>query len=311
MMIELKKLRKCFGRRVALDNLSLNVPRGQIYGLLGHNGAGKSTTIGLLLGHLVPDEGDAFIGGVSVNRDRGEAICRTGAIFEAPAFYDYLSGHRNLLIFSQYSGDTSPARLAEVIHLVGLEQRIHEPVKRYSHGMRQRLALAQALLPDPDLLVLDEPTDGLDPEGIHEMRTLVQRLNRESGLTILLSSHLLGEVEHLCHQVGILYEGHLLFNGDWREVNDSALCRLRVDEPVRASQLLKANNLVTDLSELVDGPAEQGKTKALELRLADGVPLSAVAAALADGNLAVHALYPAPPSLEDFYLETLKNWRQR
>ena len=310
MMIELKRLRKCFGRRVALEDLSLRVPRGQIYGLLGHNGAGKSTTIGLLLGHLVPDGGDARINGVSVQEDRGAAIRRTGAIFEAPAFYDYLSGYRNLLIFSQYSGSTPAARMTEVIRLVGLELRIHEPVKRYSHGMRQRLALAQALLPNPDLLILDEPTDGLDPEGIHEMRTLVQRLNREFGLTILLSSHLLGEVERICHQVGILYEGHLLFSGNWQQASDPGLCRLRVDQPARASQVLQTNGLATGIKQREDAPDKSGQAQELEFHLADGVRLAAVASALADANLALHALYPASPSLERFYLETLQNWRQ-
>lgn len=308
MMIDLKSLHKSFGKRVALHQLSLQVPRGHIYGLLGHNGAGKSTTIGLMLGHLSADAGEAWIGGVSVERERRRAIRRVGAIFEAPAFYNYLSGYRNLLILTQYSGQTPASRLDEVIELVGLGERIHEPVRRYSHGMRQRLALAQALLPDPTLLILDEPTDGLDPEGIHEMRNLVRRLNREYGLTILLSSHLLGEVEQLCHAVGILHEGHLLFSGDWRREAENSACLLRSPRATDAARFLRARGLA-DSAETVESASGESETD-ISLQLAEGITPEEVSAALIGNGIPLSAMVPGGISLERFYLEILQNKRK-
>ena len=196
-MISISGVSKKFGKRPALENLSIEVPKGGIYGLLGHNGAGKSTTIGILLGMVFPDAGEARINGADVFQDRRRALSRVGAIFEAPAFYPYLSGARNLKIFCEYTAAVDQKRMDEVIKLAGLEKRIHDPAGTYSHGMRQRLALAQALLPRPRVLILDEPSEGLDPEGIHEMRNLILKLNHDWGLTILFSSHLLGEVQQL------------------------------------------------------------------------------------------------------------------
>jgi ABC-2 type transport system ATP-binding protein len=195
ILIETRAVTKRFGSRPAVEEVSLAVARGEVYGLLGHNGAGKSTLIGMLLGQVWPTGGEVRVGGADVTRDRRRALARVGAIFETPAFYDYLSGWRNLEILAQYTGPISRRRLVEVIEWVGLTGRERSVVRTYSHGMRARLALAQALLPEPELLVLDEPGEGLDPEGIHEMRMTILRLRSELGLTLLLSSHLLAEVE--------------------------------------------------------------------------------------------------------------------
>ena len=197
-MIELRDLQKSFGGKPALHGLSLEVQKGEVFGLLGHNGAGKSTTLGILLGQVFPDAGEALIGGVSVQRERARALAKTGAIFEAPRFYDYLSGWRNLEIYTSYSARVPRAQIAEAVETVGLTGRIRDKVSTYSQGMRQRLGLAQALLPANEVILLDEPTNGLDPEGIAEMRALIQRLNRERGLTVVFCSHLLAEVEQLC-----------------------------------------------------------------------------------------------------------------
>ena len=215
-MIQLEHLSKSFGKRLAVDDLSLEIPRGALYALLGHNGAGKSTTIGMMLGQVLPDAGRVLIDGHDVQEERGAALGQTGAIFETPSFYDYLSGRRNLEIFCSYSRHVSRREMDEAIHLVGLDKRIGDPVRAYSHGMRQRLALAQALLPRPKILVLDEPSEGLDPEGIHEMRELIQQLHRDFELTVLICSHLLAEVEQICPQVAILRGGKLLFHGKWK-----------------------------------------------------------------------------------------------
>ena len=189
------------------------MPAGEIYGLLGHNGAGKSTAIGMMLGQVWPTSGEVRICGHDVTAHRRLALQKVGAIFESPAFYDYLSGRRNLEILSSYTAPTSRQRIQEVIEWVGLTGREHSKVRTYSHGMRARLALAQALLPQPELLILDEPSDGLDPEGIHEMRQTILRLHRELGLTILLSSHFLNEVEQLCTRIAVLNQGRMVFEG--------------------------------------------------------------------------------------------------
>src|SRR5579862_7423183 len=184
-MIALRDVHKTFGTRVAVDNLTLEVPRGEIFGLLGHNGAGKSTAIGMMLGQVWPTAGEVRVCGFDVTTERQRALKKVGAIFESPVFYDYLSGWRNLEILSHYTARTSKQRIQEVLDWVGLTGRERSEVRTYSHGMRARLALAQALLPQPELVILDEPGDGLDPEGIAEMRQTIQRLHREMGLTIL------------------------------------------------------------------------------------------------------------------------------
>ena len=293
-MIRLRGLTKRFGARVAVDGLDLDVPRGQIFGLLGHNGAGKSIAIGMLLGQVFPDAGTVTINGHDVFSARARALARVGAIFETPGFYDYLSGATNLRIFCQYTGPADAARVREVVRLVGLEARIGDRVATYSHGMRQRLALAQALLPDPELLVLDEPSEGLDPEGIHEIRNLILQLNREWGLTILFSSHLLGEVEHLSSHLAVMREGRLLFCGAWRQLDrPQRWLRVRVDRQAEAESALQAAGLMAEFG--ADGRG----------RLADGRELPAVAEWLVRQGYRIEAILPIERTLEDFYLETI------
>jgi ABC-2 type transport system ATP-binding protein len=216
--IRLADLKKSFAGKPALHGLSFAVERGEIFGLLGHNGAGKSTALGILLGMVFPDSGEAFVGGISVQRERARALAKVGAIFETPRFYDYLSGWRNLEIFTSYSAIVSRKEMQDAVDFVGMTARIHDKVGTYSQGMRQRLGVAQALLPEPEIVLLDEPTNGLDPEGIAEMRALIQRLNRERGFTVLFCSHLLSEVEQLCDRVAILHQGRLIYCGHWKEL---------------------------------------------------------------------------------------------
>lgn len=233
-MLEFVQVSKRFprARGPALDDFSFSVGRGEICGLLGHNGAGKSTALGILLGMVHPDRGEALIDGVSVQRERRRALGRVGAIFEAPAFYEYLSGWRNLKILTEYSGGVPDALIRETVAWVGLEKRIRDKVGAYSHGMRQRLALAQALLPRPELLVLDEPTDGLDPEGIVEFRKQLLELRDRLGLTVLLSSHLLSEVEQVCDRVVILQAGEKVYEGAADGVGDGkSWYRIRSENP--------------------------------------------------------------------------------
>ncbi|MBI4023641.1 MAG: ABC transporter ATP-binding protein [Verrucomicrobia bacterium] len=294
-MIALKGVSKRFGDRVAVHPLDLEIPRGCIFGLLGHNGAGKSTTIGMLLGQVYPDEGRVLINGRDVFAERQRALARVGAIFEAPAFYDYLNGETNLRILCEYSAPVNSRRLAEVVALVGLRSRIRDRVGVYSHGMRQRLALAQALLPDPELLILDEPGDGLDPEGIHEMRNLILKLNREWGLTILLSSHLLAEVQQLCSRLVVMREGRVLFSGEWRQLEDERRwIRVKADRQSEAETGLRGDGLIAEFE--TDGRG----------RLAPGITLDGVARWLVKRDFKVEAVAPVERTLEDFYLKTVR-----
>src|SRR5947207_6936814 len=201
----------------------------------------------MVLGQVWPTRGDVLVCGHDVPRQRQHALLKVGAIFETPVFYDYLCGWRNLEILSHYPAPTPHQRIAEVIDWGGLIGRETSRVKTYSHGMRARLALAQALLPQPELLILDEPGDGLDPEGIHEMRQTIRRLHRDLGLTIFLSSHLLNEVEQLCTRIAVMNQGRKVFEGSLAEAKQAKnWVRLRVDDFPRAVQSLRSKQLILD-----------------------------------------------------------------
>lgn len=294
-MIELKHVHKRFGQRTAVHDLTLRVPAGEIYGLLGHNGAGKSTAIGMMLGQVWPTRGEVRIFNKDVTTERNQALQKVGAIFEAPAFYDYLSGLRNLEILSAYTARTSSARIREVVEWVGLTGRETSKVRTYSHGMRARLALAQALLPGPEILILDEPGSGLDPEGIHEMRQTILRLHRELGLTILLSSHLLHEVEQLCSRIAVLNRGRLVFEGKLADTKQRVQwLRLKVGDFALASKLLRQAQLITEDSE------------GQRVALAPGIGPEQVVRRLVEADMAVYEVAPWQDSLESFYLELMR-----
>ncbi len=273
--IRLESLSKAFAGKPALQRVSFEVQRGEIFGLLGHNGAGKSTALGILLG------------GISVQRHRARALRKVGAIFEAPRFYDYLSGWRNLEIFTAYSAVVPRQEMESAVEFVGLTTRIHDNVGTYSQGMRQRLGLAQALLPEPDLVLLDEPTNGLDPEGIAEMRSLIQRLNRERGFTVLFCSHLLSEVEQLCDRVAILNQGRLMFTGRWHDLAPKGQ-RFRIDAGPWAKVCEHLDGATIIESGLIELPATAD--------IADYV------ARLVNAGLKVRAVEPEKLTLEQLYL---------
>jgi ABC-2 type transport system ATP-binding protein len=297
-MITLQKLTKVFGGRTAVDALDLSVPKGAIFGLLGHNGAGKSTTIGMLLGQVWPTSGSVLVCGHDVTRDRHSALQRVGAIFETPIFYEYLSGRRNLEILSTYTAPTPAARIAEVAEWVGLAGREDSKVRTYSHGMRARLALAQALLPKPELLILDEPTNGLDPEGIHEMRETIRRLHRELGLTILLSSHLLSEVEQLCSRIAVIHGGRKVFDGALSETRaNQSRVHLRVDRFEHATSTLIAEGWIT----AVEAPDT--------VFLTPGRTVGGVVRRLVELGIEVEGISREEATLESFYLELVKSAR--
>jgi ABC-2 type transport system ATP-binding protein len=299
-VIRLEQVQKKFGQSLAVDDLTLQVAAGQIYGLLGHNGAGKSTAIGMMLGQVWPTRGNISICGFDVTQHRQQALQQVGAIFESPAFYDYLSGRRNLEILSSYTAPTSPARIREVIEWVGLTGRENSKVRTYSHGMRARLALAQALLPKPQLLILDEPSDGLDPEGIHDMRHTILRLHRELGLTILLSSHFLNEVEQLCTRIAVLSHGRMVFEGDLAKACPrDHWVRLKAGDFDQAIKILHGADLIQD--------SRDGELIALQ----PGVGTDRVVQLLVQRGLPVFEIAPQEQTLESFYLSLMNNERDR
>jgi ABC-2 type transport system ATP-binding protein len=210
-------------------------------------------------------------------------------------FYDYLSGFRNLEILSTYTAPTSPARIREVVEWVGLTGREQSKVRTYSHGMRSRLALAQALLPKPELLILDEPSDGLDPEGIHEMRQTILRLQRELGLTILLSSHLLNEVEQLCTRIAVLQKGKKVFEGNVADVKAArGKVALKTRDFTAAEKILRAQKLITATAE------------DKFITLAEGCSTAEVTQTLVAAGLAVEGIWQHEQTVEDFYLNLIK-----
>lgn len=293
VVLQTHGLTKRFGRRKAVDNLSLQVERGDIYGFLGPNGAGKSTTLRMLLGLIRPTAGRIEFPIHGLRWDYLRARSRIGAIIETPAFYENFSARRNLQLLASLSGGVLSKTVEEVLDIVGLKDRAHEPVRVFSYGMRQRLGIAQALLPTPQLIILDEPTNGLDPQGIQQTRQLIRRLRDELRLTILLSSHLLVEVEQLCNRVGIINEGRLLYEGEPAAlVAPTTRFKLKVDKTADAFQLLAKDPTITvnrnGASYLhVDAQAEH---------------ISTVNALLVNNGIKVYELTPTQETLEEAFL---------
>jgi ABC-2 type transport system ATP-binding protein len=289
-MLQLESLRKSFGGQPALDGVSFEVGQGEIYGLLGHNGAGKSTTLGIILGMVAPDGGEAKIGGISVQRKRAAALRHVGSIFENPSFYEYLSGWENLRILANFSGPFDRAAAREIVGRVGLTGRIGSKVRTYSHGMRQRLALAQALLPMPRVLLLDEPTDGLDPEGIKWFRDFILSLREERGMTVLFNSHLLAEVEQMCDRVAILKQGKRVFEGRVASLaGDEQVFELDVEPWDRAAHFLELQGAKVIAPGRISMPPD--------------IDPAVMVAALVGLHVRVSAFAPVRRSLEDLYLE--------
>ncbi len=212
-LLRLESVSMAFRGRRALDAVSLGLRRGEVVALLGPNGAGKSTAFGVILGHLRPTAGGVTIRGISVAADRRRALRSVGSVLERPAFHEHLSGWENLASLVSYAADPDAAAMLDAVRFVGLEDRIHDRAGAYSHGMRQRLAIAQALVPSPDLVLLDEPADGLDPEGVDAVHALVRRIRTERAVSVLIASHLLAELDGLCDRVAVLDDGRVVFDG--------------------------------------------------------------------------------------------------
>jgi ABC-2 type transport system ATP-binding protein len=292
--VEARDLVKRYGDLTAVDHVNLTVARGDVFGYLGPNGAGKTTSLRMLLGLIRPTEGSSRLFGRDPLVDGARALDHVAGFVEGPRFYPYLSARRNLRMLADYDGGDARKRIDEVLDLVELRERANDRVGGYSHGMRQRLGIAASLLRQPRLLLLDEPTTGLDPAGMRDMRDLVRRLASE-GITVLLSSHLLGEVEELCNRVAIIRRGRIIYEGSLGDLLAGAASgyRLRTPEPERARTLLLAQPGVEGLV------ANNG-----ELRFsADERAAGALSIALGQARIPITALIPETASLEELFLE--------
>ncbi len=286
-------LTKRYSRLVAVADLDLEVRAGQVYGFLGPNGSGKTTTIGMILGLLHPDRGRVELFGLDARPHLPHLLRRTGAVMEAPAFYPHLSGRANLRIFAILSGGISRRRLDEVLDLVGLLARAESKVRTYSLGMKQRLALAAALLHDPQLIILDEPTNGLDPAGMREVRQLIRNLG-EIGKTVFVSSHLLHEVEQTCTHVGILKQGRLLAQQPVSELlRQGQALQVEVTDSETAARVLAALDWVTAVT-------RQDNRLVVQAPLQRAVDISRT---LAEHGIYLAELRPHENTLEEFFLE--------
>jgi ABC-2 type transport system ATP-binding protein len=286
-------LTKRYGTRTVVDGLNLEVERGEVFGLLGPNGAGKTTTIAMLLGLVRPTSGSAHVLGHAVWDAPAPALSRVGAMIEAPAFYPYLSGRTNLRILA-LAGGIDPARITPLLKTVDLTDRADDRVQTYSQGMKQRLAIAAALLPDPELVILDEPTNGLDPAGTVEVRNLIRALAAE-GRTILLCSHMLHEVEQLCGRVAILKAGRLIRFGavaDLLRRNQGVRLRV-VGDPAEAAALLSA-------MPGVHGVQRQGDVLIADAPIAQAAAINSY---LTSRGIAICELGVQSSDLETFFLD--------
>jgi ABC-2 type transport system ATP-binding protein len=279
-----------------VSDVSFEIYAGEVFGFLGPNGAGKTTTIRMLVGLARPDHGSVRIRGFDLSRDFARAMAHVGSIVESPDLYGYLTGRQNLLHFARMLPDGAEARIPELAGLVALEERLDEKVETYSLGMRQRLGIAQALLGAPDLLILDEPANGLDPAGIREIRRLVRLLASERGLAIFVSSHLLSEVEQMCDRVTIIHRGRALATGPVRELldrSDSGATRWRVRPVSRAAEIL--GPFAAEAPSLEDD--ETVSARIPRDKLPDAV------AALAREGIQIYGVEPRASSLEEVFLE--------
>ncbi|MBW7452516.1 ABC transporter ATP-binding protein [Paenibacillus sepulcri] len=292
-VVQLKNVTKIIGRRTIIDHVTLDLPPAEVFGFLGPNGSGKTTTIRMMVGLMAMTDGDVIIRGHSVRTDFEKAIRHVGAIVENPEMYKYLTGFQNLLHYSRMVPGITRQRIDEVVELVGLTARINDKVKTYSLGMRQRLGVAQAIMHKPSLLILDEPTNGLDPAGIRELRDYLRKLAKDEGITVFVSSHLLSEMELMCDRVAIIQAGKLIDVRSIRQgvplASDLNRVLFDVDRPDEAVKLLADNGAML----------EQGAV----LVNADRESIARINAALVSAGHNVYGIRVLNKSLEEQFLE--------
>ncbi|MEH7343843.1 ABC transporter ATP-binding protein [Bacillus sp. JJ1532] len=294
-IVEIQNVTKTIKGRTIIDSLSFNVNKGEVFGFLGPNGAGKTTTIRMIVGLIGMTSGDIKILGQSIKTDFEKAITHVGAIVENPEMYKFMSGYQNLVHYARMSKGVTKEKINETVELVGLTDRIHDKVKTYSLGMRQRLGLAQCLLHDPKVLILDEPTNGLDPAGIREIRDHLRMLARERDMAVIVSSHLLSEMEMMCDRIGIIQKGKLIdvqLMSDFVQGNEKVY-EIEVDEKEKASFVIR--ELYSDLQvQLI----ENGIAVPLKR---EAVPV--IVKELVNNGIQIYGIKEMTKTLEDRFLE--------
>ncbi|MCL1631321.1 ABC transporter ATP-binding protein [Sporolactobacillus sp. CPB3-1] len=293
--VRLEHVTKRIGRKTIIDDLSFDIYGGEVFGFLGPNGAGKTTTIRMIVGLMRMSKGNIYIQGHSIKGEFKKAISQVGAIVENPEMYKFLTGYQNLVHYARMIPGITKARIMEVVELVELQDRIHEKVKRYSLGMRQRLGVAQALLHHPSVLILDEPTNGLDPQGIHDLRNYLHELSRKENVAIIVSSHLLSEMQLMCDRIGILQKGRLIGVEavDAFIEKGAAKVRIQVDDGRLAAQAV-GEKLSID-SKLIDETT-------IELPI-EHEKIPVVVDTLVMSKIRIYGVAAVTKSLEDRFLE--------
>jgi ABC-2 type transport system ATP-binding protein len=295
--VQIRSLTKTIGNKTIVDNLSFDIPKGEVFGFLGPNGAGKTTTIRMIVGLISRTRGEVFVNGIDTAKNFREAMAHIGVIVENPEMYKYLTGYQNLKHFAKMSENVTNQRIDEVVKQVGLENRIHEKVKTYSLGMRQRLGLAQALLRNPSVLILDEPTNGLDPAGIRELRDYLRSLAKVEGIAVVVSSHLLSEMELMCDRVAVIQAGKLISVKTIQEMMQSGenerVTAIEVDDSDLAQAALRKQfpNL---------GVTQNGKN--IEVT-ASHHEIPNIVGALVHAGIKLYAIGTRTKTLEDTFLE--------
>jgi ABC-2 type transport system ATP-binding protein len=294
-VVQLQSVSKVIKGKTIIDNLTFDVYEGEVFGFLGPNGAGKTTTIRMIVGLMNISQGDVLISGKSIKKDFEGAIKDVGAIVENPELYKFMSGYQNLKHFARMQKGITDERMKEVIELVGLTDRINDKVKTYSLGMRQRLGLAQCLLHKPKLLILDEPTNGLDPAGIREIRAYIRKLAEEEGMAVIVSSHLLSEMEMMCDRIGIIQSGKLV---DVQQVRDF----VEGSEQVYHFEIDEVDRMKAVLNSFDPGIKFEAQGKQVQVALTkEQVP--EVIRSLVEDGVQIYSVMPVAKTLEDRFLE--------
>ncbi|MGG2017342.1 ABC transporter ATP-binding protein [Bacillus sp. S10(2024)] len=297
-ILSVRNLKKIIKKKTLVENVSFDIQQGEVFGFLGPNGAGKTTTIRMLVGLITATEGSISIGGYDIKENFCGAMKQIGSIVENPELYTYLTGFENLKQFARMLGGISDERIMEIAKMVHLDERIHDKVKTYSLGMKQRLGIAQALLGSPKLLILDEPTNGLDPAGIRELREFVHTLVKEENMSVFISSHLLSEVQMICDRVAIIHKGKVITVASVEELVKQASDRVEwVVTP-----LDKAKSLLEDSGEVTELVIEEGR---LLCRM-NQERVSFYNKQLIEHAVDVHSVKQVVFTLEDLFMELTK-----
>ncbi len=294
-VVELKNVTKVIKGKKIIDNLTFNIQEGEVFGFLGPNGAGKTTTIRMIVGLMKISSGDILVCGKNVKSEYEDALRNVGGIVENPEMYKFLTGYQNLMQYARMIKGITKEKINEVIELVGLEDRIHEKVKTYSLGMRQRLGLAQSLLHEPKVMILDEPTNGLDPAGIREIRDHLRKLTKQKGMAVIVSSHLLSEMEMMCDRIAIIQKGKLI---DVQKVHDFVY---EDDKQKYFIEVELTDNAKESLKTLQEYSIKQVET-GIEVEIEKN-QVPEFIQALIQAGIRIYEVKPMSKSLEDRFLE--------